>query len=120
MWQIEIYIIIIYYYYLSSPSLPLLLHEVDVLEHDGHEVAAAASDVHGDVPEAELLLRHQDALLCHADTIGHLKTSILASLFKHFCYEKYLHLWFDLSAWKVSAISTRLALIHTHDLCDSF
>ena len=104
---------------LSSPSLPLLLYEVDVLEHDGHEVAAAAANVNRDVPQAELLLSHQDSLLCHADTVGHLKTFICSVLFKIFI-KKYLHLWLDLSAWKVSAVSTRLALIHTHDLCDGF
>ena len=67
---------------LSSPTLPLLLHEVDILEHDGHEVAAAAPDVDRDVPQAELLLSHQDALLCHADTVCHLKTFICSFLFK--------------------------------------
>ena len=76
---------------LSSPSLPLLFYEVDVLEHDGHEVAAAAANVNRDVPQAELLLSHQDSLLCHADTVGHLKTFICSVLFKIFI-KKYLHL----------------------------
>ena len=71
-----------YYHYSFSSSLPLLLYEVDVLEHNRDEVAAAASDVHGDVPEAELLLGHQETLLCHAYTVGHLKMFILSSRFK--------------------------------------
>ena len=76
----------------SCPCVPLVKHGLQVcLEHDGHEVAAAAADVDGDVPQAELLLSHQDALLCHADTVGHLKTFICSFLFKIF-NKKYLHL----------------------------
>ena len=60
---------------LSSPSLPLLLYEVDVLEHDGHEVAAAAADVDGEVPDAELPVQH-NPLLRGAQPVRHLQFSV--------------------------------------------
>ena len=60
----------------SCPCVPLVKHGLQVcLEHDGHEVAAAAADVDGEVPDAELPVQH-DPLLRGAQPVRHLKFSV--------------------------------------------
>ena len=55
---------------------PLVKHGLQVcLEHDGHEVAAAAADVDGEVPDAELPVQH-NPLLRGAQPVRHLKFSV--------------------------------------------
>ena len=55
---------------------PLVKHGLQVcLEHDGHEVAAAAADVDGEVPDAELPVQY-DPLLRGAQPVRHLKFSV--------------------------------------------
>ena len=60
----------------SCPCVPLVKHGLQVcLEHDGHEVAAAAADVDGEVPDAELPVQH-NPLLRGAQPVRHLKFSV--------------------------------------------
>ena len=55
---------------------PLVKHGLQVcLEHDGHEVAAAAADVDGEVPDAQFPVQH-NPLLRGAQPVRHLKFSV--------------------------------------------
>ena len=72
IWLLSSFLICVALSSLLPPPPPPLLHEADILEHDGDEVAAAAPDVDRDVPQTKLRLRLQQPLLRHPDTIGNL------------------------------------------------
>ena len=68
---------------------PLVKHGLQVcLEHDGHEVAAAAADVDGEVPDAQLPVQH-DPLLRGAQPVRHLTFSVPSIRFESLLHQNY-------------------------------